>query len=177
MGKTDFLIPLNGLATGETVFRWTVGKEFFDGFGNSEILGAALEVEAHVWKHGQETSIDCVIDGEITVACDRCLADLSLPVHSEAGFSIGYGGSDEADMADDGREMIYVERTDPELDLSQAIYDYACLALPLQRVHDDGECDPEVMNRIGSATGPVSEDGNEGEGESPFAALKDIFRS
>lgn len=175
MGKTDFLIPLNGLATGETVFRWTVGKGFFDGFGNSEILGAALEVEAHVWKHGQEISIDCIIDGDITVACDRCLADLSLPVHSEAGFSIGYGGSDDTDMSEDGREMICVEKTDPELDLSQAIYDYACLALPLQRVHAEGECDPEVLYRMGLDTGSVSEDNN--EGESPFAALKDIFRS
>ena len=46
MERNDFLIPLNGLASGKTVYRWTAGREFFDGFGNSDILDASLEIAA-----------------------------------------------------------------------------------------------------------------------------------
>ena len=38
----DFIIPLNGLATGSHEYEWKVGKEFFESFENLEILDAEL---------------------------------------------------------------------------------------------------------------------------------------
>ena len=70
--------------------------------------------------------------------------------------------------------MIFVKEDEAELDMSQIIYDYACLALPMQRVHEDGECDPEAMKYYGGPS--EDEDQEQEEGTSPFAALKDIFK-
>ena len=38
----NFIIPLNGLASGESRFSWHAAKEFFDSFENAEILDADL---------------------------------------------------------------------------------------------------------------------------------------
>lgn len=123
-----FVIRLTGLKSGVTVYDWQAGQEFFETFGNADILDADISVEVEVNNHGLTIDAECSINGSVTVACDRCLGDLVLPV--ETSFSESYspeGG---------------------ELDLSQDIYDYVCISLPLQRVHPDGECDQETTRYL-----------------------------
>ena len=64
---------------------------------------------------------------------------------------------------------------DAELDMSQIIYDYTCLALPMQRVHREGECNPSAMEYY-SAASESDEARADEEQTSPFAALKDMFK-
>ena len=189
MEKNDFLIPLNGLASGKTVYRWTAGREFFDGFGNSDILDASLEIAAEVEKSGQYIGVDCSIKGTLTVECDRCLGELDLPVDVSERLSVKFG-SDDSDaqvldeegrenaqvLDEEGREIVFVPADDTDLDMRQIVYDYACLAMPMQKVHADGECDPEVVSRLGA--GSRSGDGESPDAEeNPFSALGSIFRS
>ena len=68
----NFIIPLNGLAAGETRFSWHAGKEFFDSFENTEILDADVDIDVRVEKSGRYLGVDCEIEGEVTVECDRC---------------------------------------------------------------------------------------------------------
>ena len=72
--------------------------------------------------------------------------------------------------------MIFIPETQAELDMSQIIYDYVCLSLPMQRVHEDGECNPEAMKYYGGAVEEVEDEAGADAGENPFAALKDMFR-
>ena len=175
MEKEDFLIPVNGLASGKTSYRWTAGKEFFEGFGNSEILDASLQVEAGVEKSGHYIGIDCHIEGRLTVECDRCLGELQVPVDSVAKLSVKFGSAkgQGAVAEEGGREIVFVPESDTVMDMRQTIYDYACLALPMQKVHAEGECDPGMMRYLGR----VQENEVPDKEENPFSALKNIFRS
>ena len=83
-----FIVPLNGLASGRTPFRWHAGGQFFSGFENSEILDADLVVDVVVEKSGRYVGVDVDIDGTVVVACDRCLGDLELPVSVSPSFSV-----------------------------------------------------------------------------------------
>ena len=120
-----FIVKLNGLASGRTVFNWKADVEFFEQFGNTDILAADLDVTAKVVNHGATVDVECGVEGKVTVPCDRCLDDLELDV--ETNFSEVYTPDDSS------------------LDLSQDIYDYVCTALPLQRVHPEGECNPVTI--------------------------------
>ena len=169
-----FLIPLNGLAAGETRFSWQAGKEFFDSFENSEILDAHLDTDVRVEKSGRYIGVDCDVRGEITVECDRCLDELVMPIDVEIMLSVKYGNEESSEDPHEGeREVIFIPETDAEMDLSQIVYDYVCLSLPMQRVHEQGECDPEVMKRY--AAPQETEDSTE-EVDTPFSALKDLFK-
>lgn len=124
-----FIVKLIGLASGKTEFCWQADREFFGKFENSEILDADLEVNATVINHGVTIDVECSIDGTVTVPCDRCLDDLRIPV--ETGFS-----------------ETYVPEGD-DLDLSQDVYDFVCIALPLQRVHENEEdCNQETLKYL-----------------------------
>ena len=120
-----FIVNLHELASGITEFDRSIGKEFFDSFGNTDILEARLEVACDILRHGVTVDVDCEISGSLTVPCDRCLEPLEIEI--ETSFSESYVPDDDT------------------LDFNQDVYDYACTALPLQRVHAEGRCNPETI--------------------------------
>lgn len=179
MKSEVFVIPLNGLHTGKTSFSWCVGREFFAEFDNSDILDADLKVDVTIDKSGSYTGIDCMVGGDITVLCDRCLEELELPVQTEARFSVKFGDESvavEDSSSDDGVEVMYVPNDESGIDMSQVIYDYALLALPMHRVHNEGECNPDVLKHLGKESAE-SENAGEVNENSPFSALKDLFKN
>ena len=168
----NFIIPLNGLAVGKNEFFIRAGKDFFESFENEEILDADLQIRILVEKSGRYVGVDCDVEGTITVECDRCLDPLEMPVDEQVRLSVKFGEEENAETGQDSeREVVFVKEDDAELDMSQIVYDYACLALPMQRMHEDGGCNPDVMKYYGG----VEEDVDAGVAESPFAALKGLF--
>ncbi len=170
----DFIIPLNGLKSGKTAFSWRAGKEFFEKFGNSEIIDADIVVNAEAEKSGTYLGVDCRLEGTLTVPCDRCLEDLTLPVCAEARLSVKFG-AEPADVAEnvagEDREVVYLPDDGADMDLSQTIYDYAYLALPMQRIHEEGQCNPAVLKYLNG--GDFAEPEERGE-DNPFAVLKGL---
>ena len=45
-------------------------------------------------------------------------------------------------------EVLWLLPGEDEVDLSQYIYESIVLSLPYQRVHPEGECDPEMLKRF-----------------------------
>ena len=123
-----FIVKLIGLGQGKSAFSWHAGAEFFERFGNSEILDADLNVDLVLVNHGITIDAECRINGTVTVPCDRCLEDLELEVGT-------------------GFEESYVNDGD-DLDFSQDVYDFVCVALPMQRVHEEGECNQETIKYL-----------------------------
>lgn len=169
----DYIIPLNGWAAGEREFRWQAGIKFFQKFDNAEILDAAVAVVAKAVKSGHYIGVDLDVQGSVTVPCDRCLEDLTLPVEAHPAFSVKFGEAacTEEEMREGSREILFLDSADTDLDLSQVIYDYVCLSLPMQRVHAEGECNPDTVKFLGQE--PANEEA--AETNSPFAALKGLF--
>ena len=171
----NFIIPLNGLAAGKNEFFLKAGKEFFETFENEEILNADLQIRILVEKSGRYIGVDCDFEGDVTVECDRCLDPLEMPIDVQVRLSVKFGQEEALEMTPDGeREVIFVKEDDAELDMSQIIYDYALLALPMQKTHAPGECNPEAMKYFEAPE--VHDTVAEDEAQNPFAALKDMFK-
>ena len=127
-------------------------------FDNTEILDADVDAEIRVVKKdARKVEADLHLSGTVTVPCDRCLEALTLPV--------------EADPS----EVFVPDTATEDWDLSQAVYDYVCLSLPLQKVHPEGECNPDTVRFLGQRERGDEE--AEASANSPFAALKGLFNS
>ncbi|MCQ2118626.1 MAG: DUF177 domain-containing protein [Bacteroidales bacterium] len=168
-------VPLNGLTQGRTEFRWSVGKEFFASFENSEILDARVEVAATIEKSGRFIGVDCSVEGDVTVLCDRCFEELVLPVSTGFKLSVKFGPepSDEGLLSEDDREIVFLSDSDTDLDLDQVVYDYVCLSLPVQRVHPEGECNPDALKYLNSESD--TETLPSSDSSLPFASLKSLL--
>jgi uncharacterized metal-binding protein YceD (DUF177 family) len=85
------------------------------------------------------------INGTVNLACDRCLDDLILPVNTNGDLAVHFGKVDDSSHDDD---LIVLDPSEGEIDLSQYIYDSINVSLPLQRIHPDGQCNPEMMKKL-----------------------------
>ena len=158
----NMIISLNGWAAGERQYSFQAGLEFFQTFDNTEILDADVNVEVRVRKEGmRKVEAQLHLQGTVTVPCDRCLEALELPVEA-------------SEVLDAEQEELL--SADGELDLRQAVYDYVCLALPIQRVHPQGACNPDTIRFLGQQE-RTDEEAEAKEANSPFAALKGLFES
>ena len=171
----NFIIPLNGLTAGKNEFFLHAGKEFFDSFENEEIFDADLQIRVLVEKSGRYIGVDCDIEGEVTVECDRCLDMLDMPIDTQVRLTVKFGDEQASELGQDAdREVIFVKEDEAELDMSQIVYDYACLALPMQRTHGPGGCNPDAMKYYSMSE---SRDFfNEDQTVNPFANLKNMFK-
>ena len=89
-------------------------------------------------------TLDVNVDGSVVVECDRCLEDCNVPIHYEGQLLVKF--SDEVHEYDG--EVIWLLPMEDEVDLTQYIYESIVLALPYQRVHPDGECNPDMLERF-----------------------------
>jgi len=168
----QFIVPINGLKAGRTALEWRADGKFFGEFDNSEILDASLDIHTEIEKSGRFIGIDSSVNGYVVVSCDRCLSDLKIPVQTEIRLSVKFGDGDGS--ADEGdREIVMVPHDNAELDMSQIIYDYVCISVPVQKVHPEGECDPDVVRYLSFEEGDLTADAE--PVESPFASLKEML--
>ena len=93
---------------------------------------------------GSVFQIQIQVHGRVTVACDRCLDPLVLPVEAEETVKVKDADPDEGDDV----EMYYLEANCPYFELSWPLYEIIETALPLQRVHPENECNPDMTSYI-----------------------------
>lgn len=123
-----FVVRLIELKPGVSHHQWQCDGSFFERFGNSEVLGADIRVEAELHYRGSTAEVQCELRGKLILACDRCSEELEVPV--ETSFE----------------ETYVLQGT--ELDLSQDVYDFVCISLPLKRVHEEGQCNQETIKYL-----------------------------
>ena len=164
--NSEYSIPVKGMALGNHHFSFEIGGEFFGGYDNSEVVGAELLAKVDIVKSSTLMSIDGVISGNVSVECDRCLDELSVPIDTELGLIVRFA----KDIDEEGDDIMVIDPSGGELDLSQFFYDTVILSLPIQRVHDKGGCNPEMVKKLESLSGGSGEE----EKKSPFDVLKKL---
>jgi uncharacterized protein len=144
-----FTIPLIGLKEGRHAIDFTIGKEFFEQFEESEIKEGSLIAYIEMDKRSSHIDLIIRISGHVLVSCDRCLEMFFNPVDCNNRILVKFGKSTE----DTDPDIIAIPVDEQELDLQQHIYEFIHLALPIKRVHPDDDngnstCDPVMLKKL-----------------------------
>ncbi|MEF9986769.1 MAG: DUF177 domain-containing protein [Bacteroidales bacterium] len=169
----DFIIQIKGLQIGNHYYDFQVDGAFFKSFENSQIHNASLTAHIELEKGSGWMRVNCNIEGSLTVECDRCLEELDLPINFDASVAVKFAKVCGEPQCDD--EFIIMDPTEGELNLSQFIYDYVCVNLPLQTMHKEGECNPVMIEKLNKVK-YVNDNIIEAAENSPFGALKDLMK-
>jgi uncharacterized metal-binding protein YceD (DUF177 family) len=148
--RKEYIVQFVGLSMGEHLYEYHINDAFFEGLDYSEIQRGNILVKMLLLKQSSMMILRFEISGTVKAACDRCTEEFDLPIHGEYKLIVKVGGSITGDEDDD---IITVAANEHELDLSQHIYEYITLSLPIKRVHPDnakGEstCNMEVLNKL-----------------------------
>ena len=139
-----YTIAYRGLRSGLHDFHFKVDGGLFRAFGSTEIKDGDCDVSVALERGESMLTLDVTVDGSVVVECDRCLEDCNVPIHYEGQLLVKF--SDEVHEYDG--EVMWLLPMEDEVDLTQYIYESIVLALPYQRVHPDGECNPEMLERF-----------------------------
>ncbi|MFZ9942038.1 MAG: YceD family protein [Bacteroidia bacterium] len=158
---SKYSIPFAGLAEGNHRFEYEIGDPFFECFDYSVVHHAHVQVGLDFHKSHSVLTLVFHFMGYITLNCDRCLDDFNLPLDFKQTLLVRFG--DEAREESD--DVIVIPHGDQVLDVSQHIYDYISLQVPMRAVHpdnDDGQpqCNPDVIRKLqeGQALKPETSD-------------------
>lgn len=130
-----YKILLSRLPPGETCWHWEISPELFKLIGSDYGIND-LRAQAHVVarKEARYLRLTIVIEGEVEVVCDRGLELIRLPI--QASHQQVHSWDELYPPPADEEEFFVVGPKQDEIDLTQALYDYICLAIPMRRVRD-----------------------------------------
>lgn len=141
---SEYRIAVQRLSDGNHDFHWKISKAFFEKDPNSEIRDAAVNVDLELTKLDRLMELHFHFSGQLTIACDRCLDDLLLTINSDKTLFLREG----ADRQENKEDVVFIQPNDLQIDLYQIIYDFILLSIPMRKVHPDGECNSEMMDRF-----------------------------
>lgn len=148
--QSENLLNINLAYAAEAAKRLDVEltDRFFANLEQEEISGGDVHAEIFVRASaGNIFNVQIKVKGNVIVACDRCLDPLSIEV--EATDNIKIKDAEQEDC--DAPEMLYLEANNPCYDLSWQLYEIIETALPMQRVHAEGECNKDMVSYIMTA--------------------------
>lgn len=163
--KDDMIIRFSGLKTGVYNYGFDLADEFFEEYENDEIAGGKVKIDVVMERMEHMLMFTFRLNGEVTTFCDRCLGKMNVPVDGEEHLCVRFS---DTETADDENVVILPENAF-EMDLAQWLYEYVAVRIPMQHIHPDGDCDPEVTKFIVD-----EEQKNEDEIDPRWEALKKL---
>ena len=167
--KIEFLIPVSGLALGSHSYQYEINDGFFAGMDYSEVQQGRVTVKLDIDRQETMLTLHFDLSGTVRVPCDRCADEFDQPIESQQQFFIKLG-TENAQESDD---VAVVSPDMNEYDIRTLVYEYIILAIPMHRVHPEGQCNPAVIAMLNREEMPAEEE--ETDTIDPrWAALKDI---
>ncbi len=150
----EFLLPVSGLALGIHQFEYHFDEKFLTFFEESpKINEGEFDFNVTFEKQSSMFIFDILLNGKVNSNCDRCTADIKLPVQTEQQFIVKLKADEESH--DETGEVIYVSPTIEKFDLSKLLYESICLSIPLIKTYNcenetPSPCDMDVLNKLNS---------------------------
>lgn len=134
-------VDLKRIHTDAEVRTIQLDSSFFEQLDQEEINGGDVKVEISLREQDDVYVVGVKVVGNVIVSCDRCMAELQLPVDVSEIIKLKYG--EESDSENDDYEFVH-DLVKP-YDLSWLVYEIIEVSLPISRVHAEGECDEKMM--------------------------------
>ena len=160
-----YSIGYKGLSNSTFDYDFVVDNDLFTAYESREVLGGDCRVKVVLKKSDNQLDVDVAIEGEVECECDRCLEPCPIAIDYEGHLLVRIS-TEEGEY--DG-EVMWLNPAEEKLDLTQYIYESIILSLPYQRVHTEGECNPDMMARFAQVTAAEMEaiEARAGRGNKP----------
>lgn len=139
--STKYTLKLKSLPEGKEDFDFQLDEKYFAQLESNVINSGCVRMQGTIERVGTVFTINMRFEGNIETVCDRCLAPLTVPVDTEARLIVKFGET----YIEESDEIVIVPEQEGTIDLGWHIYEFILLSLPMQRMHETGECDPEMM--------------------------------
>ncbi len=154
----QFKIDLKALTEEATSLAFQLDDSYFGALSDAEIKGGSLHVSGSIRKAVGFFELLFDISGTVRIPCDRCLDDMDQPVETQLRLVAKLVASELVAGSPDEDDIVMVDERDGVLDLSWFIYESIALAVPIQHVHQPGDCNDAMMRVLSEHSAARSSD-------------------
>jgi len=168
----QFFIPIKGLKFGKHEYDFVIQNQFFDEFENSPIKVGELKTHLILDRKTRNLELEFSTQGYIESECDRCTADIKLPIDASIKFIVKFSDEEESDG-----EVFFIPTESHEINVSEMVYEHLVLAIPLIKTYNCEDEDPLPCNEkvLDVLEGVDNEPEEEIVNNNPFGdAFKDL---
>lgn len=150
----EFEIAWQGLKPGPHTYIYDIDNRFMEERGTNEgFKNWDARITLVFDKHENFFMLRFDIDGNVVVPCDRCGDDFKLRLWDEFNLVIKLAGDDVHEISDED-DVVFIPRSETVLDISNWLYEFLLLSVPLQKIHPDNPdgsqgCNPEALKLLG----------------------------
>ena len=153
-GLEQFKIDLMALTAEETPLEYVLDDEFFAALEDAQVKSGSLHASGSIRKASGFYELTIHTTGTVQVPCDRCLDMMAQPIEADLSATVKLGTSTQ-DTDDD---IIWVNERDGLLDIAWPIYESIALAVPIQHVHQPGDCNVLMSEKLKQLSAARSSD-------------------
>lgn len=173
-GLREFEIPYVGLKVGVHKFSFDIDGKFFDHFKDSPVHDCKVKVNLEFEKKETFFILNFFVDGSVKVECDRCLIVFDKQIFGDYICYVKF--AEEPEKENDEPDVLFIGREQTVIDLSQLIYEYINLCLPIQKLGcespgNEPQCNKEVLKYLKPENGETKD---KEEVDPRWAALKNL---
>lgn len=166
----QFKVDLKALTEEVTPLEWELDDQFFEQLEDAQLQQGSVHVSGSIRKAVGFFELELQSVGTVRVPCDRCLEMMDQPVEADLRLIVKMG----SEYTDDD-DVITVDEAHPVLDTAWLIYESIALAVPIRHVHQPGDCNVSMSEKLNELSAARSSDADAEDTVDPrWAALKGL---
>jgi len=152
--KRAFEIAFVGLKPGLHEFSYELNDKFFAEKGAEDVTNIEANVKLTLEKNTGFMRLTFEVGGNADVNCDRCGNPLTMDLWDEFKMLVKLvDNPDEMNEQEEDPDVFYISRTESHLDISDWLYEFVLLSVPMQRMCGEDEiggpkCNKEVLEKL-----------------------------
>lgn len=146
MAKSDdkqFIIPFVGLKQGKHEFTFDITDTFFETFEYSIIQQGEVHVDFTLDKKETMMVGEFQLDGIVKTPCGRCNDTMDVSIEGSFRLIYKFGTEEEEDET-----IVTVYPEEFEIDVKHSLLEFMTVLLPSRTVHEEGECNQEMLDYL-----------------------------
>ena len=152
--RRAFEIAFVGLKPGFHEFNYELDDKFFIEKGAEDLTNVNANVKLLLEKNAGFMLLKFEVGGKTDVTCDRCGNPLNMDLWDEFKMLVKLvDNADEMNAQEEDADVFYLSRTENHLEVSNWLYEFVLLSIPMQRMCSREEmggpqCNNEVLEKL-----------------------------
>ncbi|MCD6354739.1 MAG: DUF177 domain-containing protein [Prolixibacteraceae bacterium] len=146
---SKYNIEFIGLNEGLHDFEFEIDDSFFEHFEKSLVTKGKVSVGIALEKRSAFLKLHFKIKGWVELTCDRCLEQYHQKIKYKTDIFVKFGEKE----FEESENIIYVLPGEHHLNLTQLIYEFTMLCIPMRHIHPKDEngkrgCNSEMLEKL-----------------------------
>ena len=147
---TNYILPIGGMEIGKHQYQFKVDDYFLSHCEGSPFTKADANAEIRIDRRQSLFVFDITLSGYVQSACDRCTAQIGLPIKTDHQVFLKVKEGMESKSTDD---VIFLEPGQKNFSVVSLLYDLFLLAIPIKKIYDCEKestppCDFDILKRL-----------------------------